>query len=342
MIQEAYKKYAVVAAGGTVTIPVTTPISYIELYTAEAVTLLGNAAIASSGTPKSGTTIWVKSNLTNLSLDSFSFTLFGEPITKEVLENTMFLAKCTYSETAVKWLVNVMPDFEGTGFIKGTHLVNGTVDTTQIADDAITLAKLDDIARGSILLGGDSNTPSVRDFKTSGNIPIGNGTDVLSVPVSGDITISASGVTTIGAGVVEESMLAFSLASYLEVTRTLTSAEILALYSANTNSGYEFIAAPGSNKYIEIISASAMINYGTTTYNAGTDLLEIDINLVPLWSFPNSFFEATGDTINQGTRNDSVAIAVNTAAKLHCSTTNPTTGDSTITVKAIYRICDFI
>lgn len=68
-----------------------------------------------------------------------------------------------------------------------------------IANDAVSNAKLANITRGSIKVGGAADAPTDLDAKTSGQILVGDGTDVVSVPVSGDATLSAAGAVTIAA-----------------------------------------------------------------------------------------------------------------------------------------------
>ena len=66
-----------------------------------------------------------------------------------------------------------------------------------IADDAVTTAKLANIAQGSILVGGALDAPTVYDAKTEGQILVGDGTDIASVAVSGDVTLAKTGAVTI-------------------------------------------------------------------------------------------------------------------------------------------------
>ena len=68
-----------------------------------------------------------------------------------------------------------------------------------IADDAVNNDKLANIARGSIKVGGAGNAPTDLDAKTSGRILVGDGTDLASVAVSGDATLSAAGAITLAA-----------------------------------------------------------------------------------------------------------------------------------------------
>ena len=66
-----------------------------------------------------------------------------------------------------------------------------------IADDAVTTAKLANIAQGSILVGGASDAPTVYDASGDGKILVGDGTDIASVAVSGDVTLANTGAVTI-------------------------------------------------------------------------------------------------------------------------------------------------
>lgn len=82
------------------------------------------------------------------------------------------------------------------------------VGTEMIADDQVTNAKLANIARGSIKVGGVSNAPTDLDAKGNGKILVGDGTDISSVTVSGDVTLASSGAVTIAADVVDNTKLA--------------------------------------------------------------------------------------------------------------------------------------
>lgn len=76
---------------------------------------------------------------------------------------------------------------------------SGAIDTGDIADDAVTLAKMANLARGSIIVGGAANEPTALDAKTTTQILVGDGTDLKSVAVSGDATLANTGALTIAA-----------------------------------------------------------------------------------------------------------------------------------------------
>lgn len=77
-----------------------------------------------------------------------------------------------------------------------------------IANDAVTLAKMANLAQGSLIVGGAAAAPTALDASTDAQILIGDGTDLNSVAVSGDITIDNAGAVTIAATAVETGMIA--------------------------------------------------------------------------------------------------------------------------------------
>jgi len=157
------------------------------------VTLSGSFNVSPSGTPIKNTSVkilWEAS----VTLSGNTITIFGETVPDE-LAATNFVAECVYDGAA--WVVNILPDFAGTGIIAGKLLGTDSISTTKIIDDAVTNAKLANITRGSVKVGGASDAPTDLDAKTSGNILVGDGTDIASVAVSGDATLSSAGALTI-------------------------------------------------------------------------------------------------------------------------------------------------
>ena len=193
----ALKQYTALTSG-TISIPVDYAASYPDIVYVDnevtgTVTLVGNLAVSPSGTPIKGQTVSVIWNA-SVTPTGGSVTIFGETVPDEMVASN-FIAECVYN--GVAWVVNLLPDFAGTGIIAGKLLGNDTISTAKIIDDAVTNAKLANIARGSVKVGGASDAPTDLDAKTSGNILVGDGTDVVSVAVSGDATLSSAGALTI-------------------------------------------------------------------------------------------------------------------------------------------------
>lgn len=183
---------------GTVSIPVDQSTAYPDIVHVEniatgTVTLVGPLAISPSGTPTAGQKVLVTWNA-SVTTTGVPITIFGETVPDQ-LSTKNFIAECIY--TGVAWVVNILTDFAGTGIVSSRELANDAVSTAKVADDAITNAKLANITRGSIKVGGASDAPTDLDAKTSGQILVGDGTDVVSVAVSGDATLSSAGALTI-------------------------------------------------------------------------------------------------------------------------------------------------
>ena len=193
----AVKQYTALTSG-TISIPVDYATSYPDFVYVEniivgTVTLVGPLAISPSGTPTTGQKVLVTWNA-SVTTTGVPITIFGETVPDQ-LSTKNFIAECIY--TGVAWVVNILTDFAGTGIVSSREIANDAVSTAKVADDAITNVKLANITRGSIKVGGASDVPTDLDAKTSGQILVGDGTDVVSVPVSGDATLSSAGALTI-------------------------------------------------------------------------------------------------------------------------------------------------
>ncbi len=87
------------------------------------------------------------------------------------------------------------------------ELAANAVVEASIVDNAVTLAKMAGITRGSIILGDSSGDPSLLAKGTAAQFLQSDGTDPSYVSISGDATVAAGGALTIAAGAVEEGML---------------------------------------------------------------------------------------------------------------------------------------
>ena len=96
-----------------------------------------------------------------------------------------------------------------------------------IGNDKVTNAKLANIAQGSVKVGGSSNAPTDLDASGDGKILVGDGTDVNSVSVSGDITLANNGAVAIASGVVVNADINSSAAIAYSKLAALSSGNIL-------------------------------------------------------------------------------------------------------------------
>ena len=81
-----------------------------------------------------------------------------------------------------------------------------------IANDAVSLAKMAGLARGNIILGDSSGDPSALAAGGNGQILVGDGNDLASVAVTGEITLASNGATTVADNVIDEDNLKTSVA----------------------------------------------------------------------------------------------------------------------------------
>ncbi len=114
----------------------------------------------------------------------------------------------TGTSTAFNGTANISFDTQiGAGKVGSAEIAADAVVTAKIADDQVTNAKLANITRGSVKVGGTSGAPTDLDAKGSGKILVGDGTDIASVAVSGDVTLASNGAVTIANAAVQKAML---------------------------------------------------------------------------------------------------------------------------------------
>lgn len=126
-----------------------------------------------------------------------TLTVFGNTLTDN--QTTGYsVVRCRYDEIAAAWDTWILPNTDAADWIT----------TAQIEAEAITLALMADLARGSIISGQTvNNRPLALDCKVASAILIGDGTDVNAIVPTGDVTITIAGVTAIGADKVTKTML---------------------------------------------------------------------------------------------------------------------------------------
>ena len=177
--------------------------------------------------------------------------------------------------TAAEWAA-ANPTLEAgeAGFETDTYILkigDGTTAYTSLspvigtnAAEGVTLAMLADLARGSIITGQTANNrPSALDAKGNGKILIGNGTDLASVSMSGDATISNAGIVSAAASVKRK--IAHLTAGLCN--RTSSTAPGISISSGSDVTYYTCFCAPYS------ISIVGMVTYLNAAYikNGGLD-----------------------------------------------------------------------
>ncbi len=120
------------------------------------------------------------------------------------------------------------------------------------------------------------------------------------------------------------------------INPTLTSASILALNTTPLT----ILPAPGAGNYYVIEEASASIDFNSAAYAAGGDLQlrYTDGTGAIVASFPEAFVEATADDARFNGQQAMVDVAINAPIVAFAATSDPTTGDSPISINLTYRI----
>jgi len=127
-----------------------------------------------------------------------------------------------------------------------------------------------------------------------------------------------------------------------EVEITLTTAEILALYTTPKT----LVAAPGANKVAQFMGAVGFLDFNTAAYTtrgiltvkytdgSGTAVSDAVAAAALVQQADDCYEEFAKVSVE-------AELAVNAALVLACDTGNPVVGDSPIRIKVFYRILDF-
>ncbi len=189
----------------------------------------------------------------------------------------------------------------------------------------------------------------------SGDIFVGNASNVATArTMSGDATLSNTGVLTIGAGAVTGSKIANNAVDYTQLALDVAASATVALTAAQVNGMYatpvQLLPAPGAGKLIivdsilwDIAFVSAQYaaggaiaaQYGNTIHGAGPaasgTLAAASLNGV----VASGFLSNAGSA---GLLNVTAAASENTAVFISNATAAFTTGDSTVNLYIRYRI----
>ncbi len=227
---------------------------------------------------------------------------------------------------------------------------NVATDVAMSGDVAITNTGVTAIQAGAIT-NAKVNATAAIDFSklavlASGNVLVGSAGGVAtSVAMTGDVTVSNTGVTAIGANKVLSSMVSPLLEKYVAVA--VTAAEFKALYTAPKL----ILAAGGANTLIVLKRAIIAMTFVSAAYAAGGVVgFQYDSTVhgagvaASTTEAAADFFAAASTAFQfEGVSGNTVAISpfttsVNKGLYLSNLTADFTTGDSTVVVHLWYSI----
>lgn len=340
-IFNTYDSYVITSVGGTTNIDINANNLPISVGSSGTIVLAAAYNFVPSGTPKLGHQIkFLYNGNTTLTTDTASgkhISFFGNIITNNQAQGQL---EIDVYWNGVTWVAVIKPNFNAskTPVVETANVLDSAITTAKINAKAITLEKTADISEGNIYIGNSSSRPEALDISTDKGILIGDGTSATPRVISGDVTISNTGVAAIGAGKVTESMLAFTLADLQYEDLEISSAQLLDLY----NTPITIIPAQGANTVIVPIEAWAFLDYDAATYAAG-GTVQLTLNSIVIGTLASTAVTSAADLY---TKFDlSTAVSNGSIANKSLDITNATavftTGDSPLKIRIIYKVLNF-
>ncbi len=209
---------------------------------------------------------------------------------------------------------------------------SGVVDTANIADGAITNAKVN--AAAAIAY-------SKLATMATGSILLGNAGVPTATALTGDVTVGATGVTAIGANKVLSSMISPLIRKYAAVA--ITAAEFNGMYAAPKL----LVAAGGANTLLVLDQLQLAMTYVSANYAAGGvaavqyDSTVNGAGVIASTTLAAATFQAAASstfTMNAGVVVLPFTTTVNKGLYLSNITGAFTTGDSTFVAHVWYRV----
>jgi len=169
------------------------------------VTLIGNLNIAPSGTPSTNSVVVIDNEaVITATAGVRDYIIFGKTVPYTIaLKN--FRAICIYNGSA--WVVTFFISTED-GVIDTDMIKDLAITEAKVADNSVTLAKMYELATGSVIFGNASNRPTALSVADSTIVIGDSSTGLVSVAVSGDATIAKTGALTIATSAVTTAKIA--------------------------------------------------------------------------------------------------------------------------------------
>jgi|TARA_B100000085_G_scaffold119642_2_gene109057 hypothetical protein len=248
-----------------------------------------------SGSTISGSFVGDGSELTGVSATSFN--IDGLSNGSAIIAGDKIFYSDAGTEKALPYEVLSSSIYGG---VSGDITIAGTGVST-IGADTVANSMLENMTQGTVKVGGGSNAPTDLDAKTDGYILVGDGTDINSVEVTGDVALANNGAVTIQSNAVEGSMLNSNTAggglSYEVNSLNVDSGSFVAYMSSSAFSvvsGDINIAAGGAATIQADSVQGTMLNDDV----ADDSTIEISSNNLSVLKVPNAL--TAGDGIDAG------------------------------------------
>ena len=169
-------------------------------------TLVSTMQVTSTGTLYDKIRIRILYDAT-VTVGASSITIFGQTV-PNALATQEFMAECVYDSHTAAWTVIIIPDISATGFIETGNIKDLATTEAKVADNSVTLAKMYELATGSVIFGNASNRPTALSVADSTIVIGDSSTGLASVAVSGDATLAKSGALTLATSAVTTAKIA--------------------------------------------------------------------------------------------------------------------------------------
>lgn len=342
------KNNQITAPGGTSTIDINGGESLYYYFSSGTVVMTADYEVVPGvGTITSGTEINIlyKGN-TNLTTDTStgkSIIFFGVELSDDQAKTDLEITAIYdtwQNPSSPAWRVSIKPNFDYSKYppIVESNIKDSSISTSKLKDKAVTLTKTDDLAEGNTYIGNSSNRPIVFSLKDDAKFPLGNGTTSVMRAMSGHVTMSNLGVTTIQPSVITESMLNFTLGDTLLLETELNASQIQNLNDVSIT----LVSAQGANTLIVPIEAWGFLDYGSATYASG-GAVHIKIGSVSLGNVAATTITSASDLVTKFVLTTAVASGsvLNQPLVISCETANFTTGDGVFKLKILYKVLNF-
>jgi hypothetical protein len=336
--QLSVENITLTAAGGTITLPVNEGTNAYNLIAdGGAITLTNNLTINVSGTPVEGMVYKFNSD-GNVTLGGNVYSILGLNFDAQgALAG--FVMEFTYTSGTWEYKYYFTINSGGNPTIDGQHIQDGTMLDAKFPANELSVSKIKDTSQGYAIRGGAAGVLEYFDAKTANAFLMGDGTDLTSQILSGDITVSAGGVTAIGAGKVTPAMLSNTPQEYFLADLTIATGDIFTLNATPIT----IAAAPGSGFFIEVISATTQMTFAAAAYTTNTTVQLINTGATVAQLEDSAILLSTVDKITKfepvtAATAGQTQIIENTALQVKVATGNPAAGDSDIKIQVIYAI----
>lgn len=220
-------------------------------YLARETVALNTGSVVASGSEPAASASWTYRSADDDVATIVAANYFAEAVWQLSLTDWLFI---TGSDAVGVYVVSAIDRAAGTISVTAAS-ITGVVDTANIADGAVTNAKVN--AAAAIAF-------SKLEPMTSGNILVGSVADVATeVTMSGDVTIVAAGTTAIGANKVLSAMMSPLLLKYATVSISASA------FNGMYVTPIQLVAAGGANTLLVLESVDLVMTYGSAQYANG-------------------------------------------------------------------------